>query len=84
MNELIKTYELAKGESFGLLPPPVQTVVMSVGFQYGSLPRRTPNFWRKVLSGDVRAIVEHLERFGDGYGPRRKREAAYIRERVEI
>ena len=65
--------------NFHALDGPVQTVIMSVAFQYGDLSRRTPNFWRVVTQGDWEKMLWHLENFGDIYKPRRLREAKVIR-----
>lgn len=69
------------------LPQPIQTVIMSVGFQYGSLPRRTPNFWRGVVNGDWDLTVRNLRNFGDSFKTRRRKEATllanYLKEKKE-
>ena len=63
---------------FTALPREAQTVIMSVAFQYGNLPTRTPRFWRIVVRQDWQAAVAELRAFGDAYGQRRQREARYL------
>lgn len=58
----------------------LRTVLASVQFQYGDARSRTPNFFRKVLSLDVGAVISHLENFGDKYPTRRRIEANYLRQ----
>lgn len=55
-----------------------QTVIASVGFQYGSLKKRCPKFFRLVTSGLWQEAVNELLDFGDAYSTRRKKEAAYL------
>lgn len=54
------------------------TVICSVAFQYGNLPKRTPVFWSQVTSGDWSAAVQNLRHFGDSYPARRNAEADYM------
>jgi len=56
----------------------LRTVLASVQFQYGSAKAKTPNFFKKVLSMDVRGVVSHLRNFGDKYRTRRNKEATYL------
>lgn len=72
------------GRSFDTLPDPVQTVVASVTFQYGSPWKRTPHFWRYVTSYNYAALVADLKHFGDAYQPRHDREAAYLQAKMGI
>lgn len=64
------------------LPRPVQTIIMSVSFQYGALNKRTPNFWRVITNGDWTKAVWHLEHFGDSFKTRRRKEAALLKEHL--
>lgn len=57
------------------LSTPKATVLASVSFQYGSLPVKTPNFWRQCISSDWSAAVANLRDFGDKYPTRRNKEA---------
>jgi GH24 family phage-related lysozyme (muramidase) len=61
------------------LPSAVQTVIVSVAFQYGpALARRTPKFWRAAVANDWSAMVAELRDFGDRYPTRRGKEADYL------
>jgi hypothetical protein len=60
----------------------VQTVIMSVAFQYGYLPNRTPKFWNAVVNQDWVKAVWHLENFGDVYKRRRLKEAKLLLEHL--
>ncbi len=68
---------------FASLPKAVQTALASVHYQYGNLPRRTPNFWKvsqkAAKTNDYSIMVAHLLNFGDSYKTRRKKEADLIR-----
>jgi len=75
--EALAEAEWAKGKPstpWSKLTDTQQTVVASVLFQYGS-PKRFPNFWRVVQSGDWNRAVTHLRNFGDAYKTRRFKEA---------
>ena len=63
------------GVPFHSLPEEAQTVVRSVGHQYGDLKKRTPRFWGKIVSQDYRGAVDELRNFGDKYPTRRNKEA---------
>lgn len=73
--QVAKLYNRDSEIDFFSLPRAIQTVIMSVGFQYGDLSKRTPNFWRVVTSGDWERAVGHLRGFGDDYDTRRNQEA---------
>lgn len=64
---------------FDQLPDLAQTVIASVAFQYGDLPSRCPNFWATAIRQNWNDMIRELENFGDAYGPRRRREANYLR-----
>jgi hypothetical protein len=64
---------------FDRIPDLAQTVIASVAFQYGDLPGRCPHFWSTAVRQNWSAMISELEHFGDAYGPRRLREAAYLR-----
>jgi hypothetical protein len=68
--------------AFSKIPAAAQTVIMSVAYQYGNLPRRTPNFWKVVTSHDWERAVWHLNNFGDKFSVRRKKEAAYLQKHL--
>ena len=75
---LIAMYDRDSKHMFKWLCEPARTVIASVGFQYGSLPRRCPTFWRHAVNDDVELMYEELMDFGDKYPTRRKREAKYL------
>jgi hypothetical protein len=58
-----------------------QTVVASVGFQYGSL-NRTPKFLSAAAEGRWTDVVKELNNFGDDFGTRRETEALYLSDRM--
>ena len=67
-------YEKDSGKLWNDLDENQQTVVASVGFQYGSFSR-TPKFWNAVLNGDWEQVENELRNFGDDFGTRRNKEA---------
>ena len=71
---IIDQYE-STGKKFNKLSPEQQTVIMSVGYQYGNLKTRTPKFWKGVINDDWDSVVNELRDFGDDYGTRRGKEA---------
>ncbi|TBR44811.1 peptidase [Marinomonas agarivorans] len=70
-------------ESFFNLSSQCQTVVASVAFQYGSLAKRTPNFWRQITQGDWTDALANLRNFGDKYPTRRNKEADLLASWLE-
>jgi len=40
---------------------------------------RCPRFWSASVRQNWRDVIGELENFGDAYGPRRRREAEYLR-----
>ena len=68
---------------FDSLSEPMQTVLASVGFQYGNLPAKTPKFWNFALSNDVDGVISELRNFGDKYPTRRNKEADYLESNKE-
>lgn len=72
---LASDYTKAAGTEFASLPPPMQTVIASVAFQYGNLASRTPKFWAQVVKADWKAAESNLRNFGDRYATRRCKEA---------
>ncbi|GAK34495.1 hypothetical protein AQ1_02394 [alpha proteobacterium Q-1] len=68
------------------LPPEAQTVIASVATQYGpnlKIPAKeggTPRFWKFVTEGDWQSALEELRDFGDGFKPRRNKEADKLLE----
>jgi len=76
-------YEEGTGKKFWKLSPEQQTIVMSVGYQYGNLKTRTPSFWKGVINDDWDSVVNELRDFKDDYGTRRKEEAKYLSASLE-
>jgi len=68
-------YEEGTGKKFNKLSPEQQTIVMSVGYQYGNLKTETPSFWKGVINDDWDSVVNELRDFKDDYGTRRNKEA---------
>ena len=73
-NDIRLKYEEATGKSFTSLSSAKQTVIVSVGFQYGSF-NNTPSFWKAVVADDWEAVEHELRNFGDNYTTRRIKEA---------
>ncbi|NOK00565.1 MULTISPECIES: pesticin C-terminus-like muramidase [Myxococcus] len=67
---------------FAELPREMQTVIASVGFQYGSLKTATPNFFAQVTEQRWDDAKANLEDFGDRYPSRRGREAELLGEGI--
>lgn len=83
IEQIQQKYNAAVGnkKKFSDVPPQAQTVIASVSFQYGiNLNARTPEFWEAVTAQDWDKVKELLEKFGDAYPTRRKKEAALIGE----
>ena len=80
--KVAKKYNAASNTDFEDLHPKLQTVITSVAFQYGDLEGKTPNFWRQITGGDFKAAYDNLRNFDDKYGPRRGREADYIKNLI--
>ncbi|CAE7405648.1 CI [Symbiodinium microadriaticum] len=69
--------------NFEDLPAAAQTIVASVGFQYGqNIHRRCPTFFRLAGGQDWPGVIAELRDFGDSYPTRRRKEAAYLAERL--
>lgn len=82
-NDIARQYnKMSNGGNFRELTGAQQTIIMSVGFQYGSL-NRTPNFMAAATEGRWTDVVKELNNFGDKFGTRRETEAMYLEERLE-
>lgn len=75
LNELIRWFNRASEIPFDRLTDNQQTVLISVKYQYGDLPRRTPKFWGFATRGEWRNVYYELRNFGDRHPTRRNREA---------
>lgn len=81
-NDIAKQYNNASnGRDFKDLSAAQQTVVMSVGYQYGSLSR-TPKFLQAVVEDRWQDVTKELNNFGDDFKTRRETEASYLAERM--
>ena len=79
LSQISKKYGEATGKSFEDLTSAQQTVMASVGFQYGSnLKDATPGFWKQATTGDWTGALKNLQNFGDRYDYRRGREAEIL------
>jgi len=85
LGSLISRFDAASAVPFEELEPQQQTIVASVAFQYGTgLHVATPNFWRQVTTGDWRAALANLRRFGDNYPTRRNTEGDLLAEVIDV
>jgi hypothetical protein len=76
LEDLIRRYNEDSAVPFCELPPEAQTVIASVGYQYGAnLEAEAPNFWRQVTSQQWQQAIDNLRNFGDDYPTRRGLEA---------
>lgn len=73
-------YERDSGGYLSELPPPAQTVIASVAYQYGPRLRgECPAFWRAACRMHWESMEAELRDFKDNYASRRIREADYLR-----
>ncbi len=79
---IAREYDDHSDFSFNFLDSAKQTVILSVGFQYGSL-KRCPKFFEYVCKGMWQCAAGELDNFGDAYPTRRKKEAALLRSSLE-
>lgn len=78
INKVARQYENASnGKKFADLDPIQQTVLFSVGYQYGSL-NRTPKFLKAAAEDRWQDVHKELMNFGDDFKSRRQREAKYL------
>lgn len=75
---LRELWERTSAGSFATVPRGVRTVIYSLAYQYGDLPRRCPKFWALSIARDWRGMVRELFHFGDRYQSRRHAEAHYL------
>ena len=81
-NKIKSDYEKDSGKSWSALTSNQQTVITSVGFQYGNMKHKTPNFWNGVISNDWKAVTDELLDFGDDYKTRRNKEAKLLNSKI--
>ena len=78
-NGIIKQYNRDSAVDFENLPSAAQTVIASVGYQYGNPHINTPNFWRNVTTQNWDAAIAELRKFGDPNNVRRlEKQADYL------
>ena len=80
IESLIAKYNADAKVSFAAIPAKWQTVIASVEFQYGSLQKKCPSYWRCVTKPDWQEAIAELRDFGDRYTTRRKKEANYAEQ----
>lgn len=78
LNELKNWYDAKSIVPFDMLTDNQKTVMLSVKYQYGNLPRRTPKFWGFCVNRDWHSAYAELMNFGDKYPTRRRREAKLL------
>jgi len=83
MRQIEKEYNDYSDFTFCMLDSAKQTVIMSVGFQYGSLRQRCPTFFKYVTRGMWKNAVAELKDFGDDYDKRRQQEAALLETSIK-
>jgi hypothetical protein len=82
LNKIKTAYEKDSKKSWNSLSANQQTVVTSVGFQYGDMEKRTPNFWEGVVSGNWTGVYKELMDFKDDFAPRRELEAELLISKI--
>jgi len=82
LNKIKTAYEKDSKKSWNSLSANQQTVITSVGFQYGNLATETPNFWEGVVSGNWTGVYKELMNFEDDFTPRRKLEAELLISKI--
>ncbi|CAN2046006.1 hypothetical protein GMMP1_220001 [Candidatus Magnetomoraceae bacterium gMMP-1] len=80
IKNLIKQYNKSSKLPFKKLPSGVQTVIASLGFQYGDLKSKAPKFWSYVIKGNWEGAYHNLKNFGDNYPLLRNKEAELLKE----
>lgn len=71
------------GATFEDLPEEAKTVLIDLWFQYPHPAKSIPKFWGHATSGRWRDAHRELKDFGDGYGPRRSREADHLNGAIQ-
>lgn len=69
--------------TFGFLDSDKQTVIMDVGWQYGSIKNRCPHFFGMITKGQWQDAVHELRNFGDKYPTRRNLEADLLEKSLQ-
>lgn len=80
LNELIAWFNRDSSVTFDSLTLNQRTVLLSIKYQYGNPPRRTPKFWGFTTSGNWQAAYNELRNFGDNFSRRRNIEADLLQK----
>ena len=75
--DIINQYERFTGRVFSDLNSKQQTVIASIGYQYGSF-KRTPKFLEYLKNNDWNGVSKELLNFGDDFKTRRETEERYL------
>ena len=81
-NKIKSDYENDSGKSWSELTSNQQTVITSVGFQYGNMKHRTPKFWKGVINNNWTGVYNELMDFGDKHSTRRELEAKLLNSKI--
>ena len=82
LNKIKTAYEKDSGKPWNSLSANQQTVVTSVGFQYGDMASETENFWEGVVSGNWTGVYNELMNFKDKHSTRREAEAKLLISKI--
>lgn len=80
---IVNEYDSNSSYSFKDLTSAQQTVIISVGYQYGSLKRRCPTFFKYITECRWNDVIIELENFRDSYPTRRNKEANLLKKEKE-
>ena len=75
--DIINQYETKTGRVFSELSGKQQTVVASIGYQYGNFDR-TPTFLKHLTNNDWNGVTSELLNFKDDFTTRRHTEEHYL------
>lgn len=78
LDNIIFHYATLSGKQFNDLTNAAQTVLASVGFQYGNVWDDCPKFWQAACDQNYVGMIAELNHFDDNYPTRRKKEADYL------
>ena len=72
---------------FSDIPANIQTVIISLSYQYGSLKHtkfvNANKLWKLAVDGDWEGFERLLRNFGDKYAIRRRKEAELVLEAIK-
>lgn len=75
-------YNANSDYTFCMLPGQIQTAIVSIFYQYGTLKNKAPKFFEYVTKGMWKMAVAELNNFGDAFSTRRKAEAAMMQSGI--